>query len=268
MIRSVEERSGGGQKRSLPDKAHKSAMDAVLHMESKNSHHHHHDSPLTANGGVASAAGEKLGAERLELPRIYISLSRKEKEDDFLAMKGTKLPQRPKKRAKNVDKSLQVRPLLLNHLPSPRSDPLPPAPFRSQNLHVLLRFLFCVQFVFPGMWLSDLTKGRYEVREKKCVKKVQIQSAPIWSSSAHALISCGLFSGHIIFRNFQFRVAERIARKEKKKGNYSENRLELGHDEGLGASKLRNKAAKQVGGISSYPFLSGWMGPHAGAHDP
>jgi hypothetical protein len=74
-------------------------------MESKN-HHHHHDSPLTANGSVA---GEKLGVERFELPRIYISLSRKEKEDDFLAMKGTKLPQRPKKRAKIVDKSLQVR---------------------------------------------------------------------------------------------------------------------------------------------------------------
>ncbi|CAL4974730.1 unnamed protein product [Urochloa decumbens] len=129
--RSVEERSGGGQKRSLPDKVH--TMDAVLHMESKNHHHHlHHDSPLTANGAVAGG-GEKLGAERFELPRIYISLSRKEKEDDFLAMKGTKLPQRPKKRAKNVDKTLQ--------------------------------------FVFPGMWLSDLTKGRYEVREKKCVKK-------------------------------------------------------------------------------------------------
>ncbi|XP_020273716.1 uncharacterized protein LOC109848566 [Asparagus officinalis] len=68
-----------------------------------------------------------------EWPRIYISLSRKEKEDDFLAMKGTKLPQRPKKRAKNIDKNLQ--------------------------------------YVFPGMWLSDLTRGRYEVREKRCVKK-------------------------------------------------------------------------------------------------
>ncbi|TVT98384.1 hypothetical protein EJB05_56316 [Eragrostis curvula] len=131
MIRSVEERSSGGLKRSSPDKAHKSSMDAVLHMEPKNHHNHHHDSPLKANGVVA---GEKLGVERFELPRIYISLSRKEKEDDFLAMKGTKLPQRPKKRAKNVDKGLQ--------------------------------------FVFPGMWLSDLTKGRYEVREKKCVKKV------------------------------------------------------------------------------------------------
>ncbi|KQK09197.1 serine/arginine repetitive matrix protein 1 [Brachypodium distachyon] len=134
--RSVEERSGGAQKRQSPDKAHSKAA-AVDHMDPKNSNNHHHpyhhhnsDSPLVANGG----GGEKLGAvERFELPRIYISLSRKEKEDDFLAMKGTKLPQRPKKRAKNVDKSLQ--------------------------------------FVFPGMWLSDLTRSRYEVREKKCVKK-------------------------------------------------------------------------------------------------
>ncbi|XP_068665812.1 uncharacterized protein [Aristolochia californica] len=76
---------------------------------------------------------EKLNLDLFEWPRIYISLSRKEKEDDFLAMKGTKLPQRPKKRAKNVDKTLQ--------------------------------------YCFPGMWLSDLTRGRYEVREKKCVKK-------------------------------------------------------------------------------------------------
>jgi hypothetical protein len=107
MIRSaVEERSGGGYKRS-PDKAHKSALDAALHMDSKNNHHHHHhDSSVTANGGAG--AGEKIGSERFELPRIYISLSRKEKEDDFLIMKGTKLPQRPKKRAKNVDKTLQV----------------------------------------------------------------------------------------------------------------------------------------------------------------
>ncbi|KAF6135233.1 hypothetical protein GIB67_035304 [Kingdonia uniflora] len=77
--------------------------------------------------------GEKVNLDMFEWPRIYISLSRKEKEDDFFAMKGTKLPQRPKKRAKNVDKTLQ--------------------------------------FCFPGMWLSDLTRSRYEVREKKCVKK-------------------------------------------------------------------------------------------------
>ncbi|KAF9689074.1 hypothetical protein SADUNF_Sadunf01G0053900 [Salix dunnii] len=83
---------------------------------------------------VVAGGGEKVNNnEVIEWPRIYIALSRKEKEDDFLAMKGTKLPQRPKKRAKNIDKALQ--------------------------------------YCFPGMWLSDLTKSRYEVREKKCVKK-------------------------------------------------------------------------------------------------
>ncbi|KMZ76191.1 hypothetical protein ZOSMA_105G00180 [Zostera marina] len=77
--------------------------------------------------------GEKINLDLLEWPRIFLSLSRKEKEDDFFAMKGTKLPHRPKKRPKNIDKTLQ--------------------------------------YCSPGMWLSDLTRGRYEVREKKCVKK-------------------------------------------------------------------------------------------------
>ncbi|MED6121030.1 hypothetical protein PIB30_119218 [Stylosanthes scabra] len=80
-----------------------------------------------------AASGDKVTVEVVQWPRIYIALSRKEKEDDFLAMKGTKIPQRPKKRAKNVDRTLQ--------------------------------------YCFPGMWLSDLTKSRYEVREKKSVKK-------------------------------------------------------------------------------------------------
>lgn len=67
-------------------------------------------------GGVATtpassslaANGNKVTVEVIQWPRIYIALSRKEKEDDFLAMKGTKIPQRPKKRAKNVDRILQV----------------------------------------------------------------------------------------------------------------------------------------------------------------
>ncbi|KAK2635074.1 hypothetical protein Ddye_029866 [Dipteronia dyeriana] len=91
-------------------------------------HHHHHTGSTTLVGG-----GEKVNVEVFEWPKIYLSLSRKEKEDDFLAMKGTKLPHRPKKRPKNVDRTLQ--------------------------------------YCFPGMWLSDLTKSRYEVREKKSVKK-------------------------------------------------------------------------------------------------
>ena len=68
----------------------------------------------TAPAATSLAAnGDKFTVEVVEWPRIYISLSRKEKEDDFLAMKGTKIPQRPKKRAKNIDRTLQV--LLESH---------------------------------------------------------------------------------------------------------------------------------------------------------
>lgn len=66
-------------------------------------------------------------------PKLFLSLSSKEKEEDFLAMKGCKLPQRPKKRGKLLQKSLHL--------------------------------------VMPGVWLSDLCRERYEVREKKASKK-------------------------------------------------------------------------------------------------
>ncbi|KAK1356193.1 hypothetical protein POM88_049449 [Heracleum sosnowskyi] len=66
-------------------------------------------------------------------PKLYVALSSKEKEEDFLAMKGCKPPHRPKKRAKIIQKS--------------------------------------VLFVSPGQWLSDLCQERYEVREKKTSKK-------------------------------------------------------------------------------------------------
>ncbi|XP_059656279.1 uncharacterized protein LOC132303153 [Cornus florida] len=90
-----------------------------------------HNRNNTGNGTVTG--GEKANGEGVEWPRIYIPLTRKEKEEDFLAMKGTKLPHRPKKRAKTIERILQ--------------------------------------YCFPGMWLSDVTRGRYEVREKKCAKK-------------------------------------------------------------------------------------------------
>ncbi|KAJ7549458.1 hypothetical protein O6H91_07G053900 [Diphasiastrum complanatum] len=88
---------------------------------------------IEVNQGQEAPVLEKVDWESLELPKIVISLSRKEKEDDFLAFRGSKLPQRPKKRQKQVEKSLQ--------------------------------------YVMAGMWLPDLTKERYEVREKKAVKK-------------------------------------------------------------------------------------------------
>ncbi|XP_064936584.1 COPII coat assembly protein SEC16 isoform X1 [Musa acuminata AAA Group] len=130
--KGVEDQSGGparSEKRSppaLPDKAPRAAADAPVNPSGPKQ-------PPADQESAPVAIAEKLSLDRLEWPKIYLSLSRKEKEDDFLAMKGTKLPQRPKKRAKNIDRTLQ--------------------------------------YCFPGMWLSDLTRGRYEVREKKCAKK-------------------------------------------------------------------------------------------------
>ncbi|KAK9290980.1 hypothetical protein L1049_009162 [Liquidambar formosana] len=81
--------------------------------------------------GGGGGGGEERG---LVWPKLYITLSSKEKEEDFMAMKGCKLPQRPKKRAKLIQRSLLL--------------------------------------VSPGAWLSDMCQERYEVREKKSSKKV------------------------------------------------------------------------------------------------
>ncbi|PON64152.1 hypothetical protein PanWU01x14_126740 [Parasponia andersonii] len=90
-------------------------------------HHHSHI------GYGLGQTGDNKNKANLVWPKLFISLSSKEKEEDFMAMKGCKLPQRPKKRAKILQKSLLL--------------------------------------VMPGSWLSDLCQERYEVREKKASKK-------------------------------------------------------------------------------------------------
>ncbi|WZZ64717.1 hypothetical protein YC2023_076087 [Brassica napus] len=98
------------------------------------------DRYYTTRGSMGTDESGKLIKEPVKetkkhvWPKLFMTLSNKEKEEDFLAMKGCKLPQRPKKRAKLVQMTL----LLL---------------------------------VSPGTWLSDLCKERYEVREKKTSKK-------------------------------------------------------------------------------------------------
>ncbi|XP_010439597.1 PREDICTED: uncharacterized protein LOC104723006 isoform X1 [Camelina sativa] len=136
-------RSGGGSKRSPPSPDQIEKRSSVLRDQRQNGFDHQqqqqHQRVVRSESTAHHPEVEMNGGERekatQEWPRIYIALSRKEKEEDFLVMKGTKLPHRPRKRAKNIDKALQ--------------------------------------FCFPGMWLSDLTKNRYEVREKKNVKKQQ-----------------------------------------------------------------------------------------------
>ncbi|CAN6577632.1 unnamed protein product [Malus baccata var. baccata] len=92
------------------------------------------DESCNGNGnGKVMIDGNSVEDRGLVWPKLYISLSSKEKEEDFLAMKGCKLPQRPKKRGKLIQRSLLL--------------------------------------VSPGAWLTDMCQERYEVREKKSTKK-------------------------------------------------------------------------------------------------
>ncbi|CAL9781789.1 unnamed protein product [Musa acuminata subsp. burmannicoides] len=62
-----------------------------------------------------------------EMAKFSISLSRAEIEDDFFAIKGTKPPRRPKKRAKIIQRELDS--------------------------------------LFPGLWLSEITRETYKIVE-------------------------------------------------------------------------------------------------------
>lgn len=58
-------------------------------------------------GGSPSGSGDV--APPVWPPKFVIALTNKEKEEDFLLLKGSKLPQRPKKRAKFIQRTLNVR---------------------------------------------------------------------------------------------------------------------------------------------------------------
>uniref|UniRef100_A0A0D9WJJ5 DUF1639 domain-containing protein n=1 Tax=Leersia perrieri TaxID=77586 RepID=A0A0D9WJJ5_9ORYZ len=142
MIRSGEPSSSRADKRPAASegKAHKAA-DAgagggvVMALAKTDTKYQQHHAGSADHHGPSSSSKAPAPAQKIELPRIYTTLSRKEKEEDFMAMKGTKLPQRPKKRPKLVEKQ--------------------------------------VNFICPGMWLSDVTRSKYIVREKKSTKKQQ-----------------------------------------------------------------------------------------------
>lgn len=79
-------------------------------------HNHHNDNNKSAassdtahdskKGGSPCGSGD--AAPPVWPPKFVIALTNKEKEEDFLAIKGSKLPQRPKKRAKFIQRTLNV----------------------------------------------------------------------------------------------------------------------------------------------------------------
>ncbi|KAL0311897.1 UNVERIFIED_CONTAM: hypothetical protein Sradi_5589000 [Sesamum radiatum] len=89
-----------------------------------NDNHYHHHGGGGGGGGSGSSEtahdGKKGGSSGGDTiaamwpPKFVIALTNKEKEEDFLAIKGSKLPQRPKKRAKFIQRTLNVSyPILL-----------------------------------------------------------------------------------------------------------------------------------------------------------
>jgi len=69
----------------------------------------------SSKGGGVSSGG--VGGDIVVWPpKFMIALTNKEKEEDFMAIKGSKLPQRPKKRAKFIQRTLNVCPLFLSSL--------------------------------------------------------------------------------------------------------------------------------------------------------
>lgn len=81
-----------------------------------NNHHHNNDNKSASSetahdskkgGGGSSSAGSEA-VPPVWPPKFVIALTNKEKEEDFMAIKGSKLPQRPKKRAKLIQRTLNV----------------------------------------------------------------------------------------------------------------------------------------------------------------
>ncbi|KAL8499115.1 hypothetical protein ACS0TY_022185 [Phlomoides rotata] len=107
------------------------------HPINKSNNHHHGGSGSSETAHDGKKGGSSSGGDTIAAavwpPKFVIALTNKEKEEDFMVLKGSKLPQRPKKRAKLIQRTLNL--------------------------------------VSPGTWLCDLTIERYEVREKKVSKK-------------------------------------------------------------------------------------------------
>ncbi|XAR70814.1 hypothetical protein NMG60_11027818 [Bertholletia excelsa] len=136
--------SNGVRGLSSPDRGAQDKRGGSQHTAANNHHHHHHHENNNNGGGSGSSetaydskkGGASSGSDAIPAvwpPKFVIALTNKEKEEDFIAFKGSKLPQRPKKRAKFIQRTINL--------------------------------------VSPGAWLCDLTLDRYEVREKKISKK-------------------------------------------------------------------------------------------------
>lgn len=117
----MRERSNGLRAMASPDKVGSGHDKRHNHQKTNNddANNHHgaggggsassetaHDNKKGGGGGGSSSGSDAI--PMVWPPKFVIGLTNKEKEEDFMAIKGSKLPQRPKKRAKLVQRTLNV----------------------------------------------------------------------------------------------------------------------------------------------------------------
>lgn len=103
LTRALNEKLNGSPIAPTDRISHVDSAALLQHRDQEAGNHN-----FNVSGCVALKDDKAASVEMLEWPKVMIPLSRKEKEEDFFAMKGSKLPQRPKKRPKNVERALQV----------------------------------------------------------------------------------------------------------------------------------------------------------------
>ncbi|XP_068648320.1 uncharacterized protein [Aristolochia californica] len=151
--------------------------------------HNNHNGDAGGSGSSETGqdkkgTGSSSGSEATVWPKFTIALTNKEKEEDFWAIKGSKLPQRPKKRSKFIQRTLNYESVKGLYFERGVSiDPYLHVTREGPDFACISRmaFLICggsyiiqegrLGLVSPGTWLCDLTLERYEVREKKISKK-------------------------------------------------------------------------------------------------
>lgn len=135
-------------------------------MKNNNNHRHHNNKNISSNhynnnhhqgsggsGGSGSSeiardgvlGGSSSGSDTITAvcpPKFVIALTNKEKEEDFMAIKGSKLPQRPKKRAKFIQRTLNVR--------SPTPHPLFLLIIKGFTIYLFIHIFFQFAFYYCG----------------------------------------------------------------------------------------------------------------------
>lgn len=100
----------------FPQKGGTAKKNSNINTNHQNDNHHHYGSGSGDSGSSETAqegkkGGALAGSEGINAvwpPKFLIALTNKEKEEDFMAIKGFKLPQRPKKRAKFIQRTVNA----------------------------------------------------------------------------------------------------------------------------------------------------------------